>query len=469
MAFFSNFFNKRKTIPEDPKPSTVAKRLSHAKPAIFFAILTYVGLIVADPATSPFYAIESVLQFVGHSYILLTMLVVLAVAVSISIGYAAIGLRFNKGEGGTGLVFEWLGSHPAMIAAASLLLDFILTDAITMAAAVAALVSVGIELNRYILAAVIFVVVGVLLRLGDKGRTIFAVMSFGFMALLLITTFTPVLPNAAQITHELANGQAEHIAEHSGLQGFALISLIVLGAVRGFALLTGFEASVAALSHEEEKPKYARIAMGVGTIIVVLLFTGVVTLNISTVTQSLKLQPSHENTLFSLWTRSKLNPGTTLSMLTLFSIGILLSGSASGATAGGGMVHVLVKANILPKSFTHIDNEHNDYKGMLIVHALAGIILLIFAADEQRIVAYYAVSVLIGFSLSLMAALRFAMKSKTYYLLTAIPGVFMVIVALLVNLTRIEAITIMIIAFILGDNLHQRWISGGKKAIDFSH
>ena len=111
--------------------------------ALPVSILAYIGLIVSDPATSPFYAIESALGTVGHALIVPTMLFVIAVAVSVSLGYIAISIRFNRGEGGPGLVYEMLGIKPAMLAAASLIEDFVLTDSITMAAAVAALVSSG--------------------------------------------------------------------------------------------------------------------------------------------------------------------------------------------------------------------------------------------------------------------------------------------------------------------------------------
>ena len=77
--------------------------------ALLIAIFAYIGLIVSDPATSPFYAIESALSRVGYGLIVPTMLFVIAVAVSVSLGYIAIGIRFNQGEGGPGLVYEMLG------------------------------------------------------------------------------------------------------------------------------------------------------------------------------------------------------------------------------------------------------------------------------------------------------------------------------------------------------------------------
>lgn len=458
------------TPTTDLKPRFVLRRLLHANLPIFVAIVSYIGLIVSDPATSPFYAIESALSYVGHNYIVTTILIVLLVAVSVSIGYAAIGFRFNKGEGGTGLVFEWLGAKPAMLAAASLLIDFILTDAITMAAATAAIVSLGYQFNRLLLFSGIFFLVAILLRIGDKGRVVFAILSFGFIVLVLVTTILPTLPDAANKINQLyQNSQPHSIPTHANLSGIPLIVLLALGAVRGFALLTGFEASVAALSHEEERPKYARIAMGVGTIFVVLLFTSIVSLNIAQATTVFQLLPNHHNTLFSLWVQTKLDPGLFTQLLSVFSVGILLAGSASGATAGGGLIHVLVKAKILPTTFTHIDKQHNDYKAILIIHVLAGFTTIAFSVNEQRIVSFYAVSVLIGFSLSLLASLIYAYRTKTYYLLAALPGFLMVCLALLLNLTRPQAIVIIVLALALSFKLHANWIKGGQNKIDFSH
>jgi hypothetical protein len=398
------------------------------------------------------------------------MLVVLVVALSVSIGYAAIGIRFNKGEGGTGLVFEWLGPKAAMLAGASLLIDFILTDAVTMAATVAAIVSYGLDYSRFALLAVVFVVISLLLKLGDKGRIVFAFMTFLFMALVLYVISLPILPNAQEILASY-HITPEHttIPTIEGLSGFALISLILFGAVRGFALLTGFEASVSALAAEEEKPKFVRIAMGVGTIIAVLIFTSIVTYNISVVTQQLNLKPNEDHTLISLWTDVKLQKGIIRDLLTLSGIGILLSGAASGATAGGGLLHVLVKSGILPKKVTHIDEEHNDFKAMMIIHLIALVIVSLFMVEEQRIVAFYAISVLIGFSLSLIAAVKFGYKTKTNYLFLAIPGILMVLLALAVNLGRYEGYVIIILATVLAVFFYKKWVKSGMKPIHFSH
>jgi hypothetical protein len=242
----------------------------------------------------------------------------------------------------------------------------------------------------------------------------------------------------------------------------------LFGAVRGFALLTGFEASVAGLSHEYDKPKWARIAMGVGTVILVFVFTSIVTFDIAYTTKILELEPSHKNTLFNLWTRSKIVEGSIIEqLLTFFSLGVLLSGAASGAVAGSGMVRTLVRSKGLPVLLSNLTGR--DYRSMFLVHGSAVILTLLFGANEMKIVSFYAISVLIGFLLSLIAAVKFAFYTKTNYLYMAIPGLLMVAFALLVNMGRYEGWVIAGIGTVMAYYFHKKWLAGGRLPIDFSH
>ncbi|MCP3928846.1 MAG: hypothetical protein GY705_07075, partial [Bacteroidetes bacterium] len=124
--------------------------------------------------------------------------------------------------------------------------------------------------------------------------------------------------------------------------------------------------------------------MGVGTVVAVLVFTSFVTYDIANTTRILELEPSHKNTLFNLWTRSKLLPGSTLAQgLIIFSVGILLSGAASGAVAGSGMLRTLVRSKALP---SYLSNPHGtDYRSIFVVHGCAIFITLCFGANELKI------------------------------------------------------------------------------------
>lgn len=154
-------------------------------------------------------------------------------------------------------------------------------------------------------------------------------------------------------------------------------------------------------------------------------------------------------------------------LLALFSVGILLSGAASGAVAGSGMLRTLVKSRALPQILINLVGV--DYRSIFVVHGLAFLLTLGFGANELKIVAFYAISVLVGFLLSLSAAVKFAFYTRTYYLMLAIPGLLMVAFALVVNMGRYEGWVIIGLGIVMAYFLRKNWIAGGKLSINFSH
>ncbi len=131
------------------------------------------------------------------------------------------------------------------------------------------------------------------------------------------------------------------------------------------------------------------------------------------------------------------------------------------------MLRTLVRSKALP---AYLSNPHGtDYRSIFVVHGTAMILTLFFGANELKIVAFYAISVLVGFLLSLTAAIKFAFYTKTYYLMMAIPGLLMVAFALVVNMGRYEGWVIVLLGVIMAYYLKKKWIRGGQLSINFSH
>ena len=103
------------------------------------------------------------------------------------------------------------------------------------------------------------------------------------------------------------------------------------------------------------------------------------------------------------------------------------------------------------------------------MHGLATLLTLLFGADELVIVGFYAISVLVGFLLSLSAAVKYAFYTKTRYLYLAVPGLLMVIFALVVNLGRYEGWVIIGLGLVMAYFLHRNWRAGGQLPINFTH
>jgi len=97
------------------------------------------------------------------------------------------------------------------------------------------------------------------------------------------------------------------------------------------------------------------------------------------------------------------------------------------------------------------------------------LLTLLAGANELIIVSFYAISVLVGFLFSLAAAVKFAYYTSTHYLFLAIPGLFMVAFALVVNLGRYEGWVIIGLGVLMAYYLHKKWLRSGKLPINFSH
>ena len=102
-------------------------------------------------------------------------------------------------------------------------------------------------------------------------------------------------------------------------------------------------------------------------------------------------------------------------------------------------------------------------------YGTAILLTLGFGANEAKIFAFYAISVLVGFLLSLSAAVKFAFYTRTYYLMLTIPGLLMVAFALVVNMGRYEGWGIIGLGIIMVYYLRKKWFAGGRLPINFSH
>ena len=131
------------------------------------------------------------------------------------------------------------------------------------------------------------------------------------------------------------------------------------------------------------------------------------------------------------------------------------------------MLRTFVHSTALPSL---LSNPHGtDYRSIFVVHGSAMILTLFFGANEFKIVAFYAISVLVGFLLSLTAAVKFAFYTKTFYLMLAIPGLLMDAFALIVNMGRYQGWVIVIPGIIMACYLKKKWITNGQLPVNFSH
>ncbi len=207
-------------------------------------------MFCSDPLSSVAYATEEILLVLGLGGVaLLHLSVWLAAAVVVLLivvvaSYRQTCYAYPNGGGAYAVSKDNLGEDAALVAASALLIDYVLTVAVSVVAGVAAITSAAPALTAdavwLSLAFVIMLTVVNLRGIKESGR-LFAVPTYGFVAavyLMLAFGFAKVLFGAG-VTAESAHHQLRQVTQTGGL-------LTVFLALRAFAsgctALTGVEA-----------------------------------------------------------------------------------------------------------------------------------------------------------------------------------------------------------------------------------
>src|SRR5437764_11636618 len=164
-------------------------------------LIAFSFTLMADPISSVAYAIEAALRALNGNLTLLlpTMALVIAIIAVITINYHQLIGRFPEGGGAAAAAGAALGEGWAFLPIGALVVDFVLTISISVAASVSAIVAYVPFLAdfRIPLALSLLLLVAGLTWFGHGGRTVFALMTLAFVgigATLLAVGFFKVPP-----------------------------------------------------------------------------------------------------------------------------------------------------------------------------------------------------------------------------------------------------------------------------------
>src|SRR5690242_1239100 len=175
-----------------PKEVPVLRRGGLTGQGILF--IAFAFTVMADPVSSIAYAIESALRHLDGDLgdLFLTMALVIATIVVIAATYHQLIRRFPEGGGGARSVGTAFGDAWAFIPLGALLVDFVITVAISCAAGASAIIAYvpGLGPERVLLALVLTTMVAAGISFGHRGRVAFAVATLAFIALAVMVLVT---------------------------------------------------------------------------------------------------------------------------------------------------------------------------------------------------------------------------------------------------------------------------------------
>ncbi|QYN19264.1 APC family permease [Amycolatopsis sp. DSM 110486] len=245
-------------------------------------------IFASDPLSSVAYATQQILLILsigGLAYLTLAPWIGLAVAVLLTVvvvSYRQVVRAYPTGGGSYEVASKNLGSSAGLVVAAALIVDYIMTVAVSVASGVDNIISAVPALNAYRIGLDIgFIVLLTAMNLRgirESGRT-FAIPTYlfvGGVVLMIVLGFTQLLTGHAPVAESAGYGIRP---EQVGLTGLALAFLVLRAFSSGCTALTGVEAisnGVPAF----RKPKSANAARTMTAMggIAVVMFGGITAL-----------------------------------------------------------------------------------------------------------------------------------------------------------------------------------------------
>ena len=362
--------------------------------------ITGLAVLSSDPLSSVAYATEEILRvlvLVGAGALTLANPIALIIATILAVvvfSYRQTLHAYPSGGGAYIVAKDNLGETPALIAAASLLIDYVLTVAVSIAAGVAAITSAFPQwhINRVemTLGFVLILMFGNLRGIRESGR-IFAAPTYFFVVTILLLI-------AVGIWH-VVTGTVGAVAPVDPVPstGSPLTLFLLLTAFsNGCTAMTGVEAvsnGVPAFRPPEAKNAAATMLMMV--VLAITMFLGITLLS-----AAYHIIPSEQETVVSQLARGVFGRGVTYYAVQAGTMLILVLAANTAYADFPRLASILARDRYVPRQFMNQGDRLAFSNGIVGLSVLAGILLVIFGGDTHALIPLYMIGVFVSFTLS---------------------------------------------------------------------
>src|SRR5499426_2774207 len=366
---------------------------------------TALAVFASDALSSVAYATEEillVLVLAGTVALSYSLPISIAIAILIAIvvsSYRQTIRAYPQGGGAYIVSKDNLGVPAGLVAGAALLIDYVLTVAVSVAAGIAALTSAVPMLFPYrpwlCVAAVVAIAVANLRGLRESGK-LFAAPTYLFIGSLFVLivygglgAFFDFLPEAPYQRHP------------PGLEGVGLF-LFLRAFASGCTALTGVEAvSDGVPAFKPPEGHNARIVLTWLGVILIVLFMGITFL-----AYDFGITPHPEETVVSQLARHVFGGGAVYFEIQAVTMLILLLAANTSFADFPRLSFFLARDRFIPRQFATQGDRLVFSNGIVILGGMAAALLVVFRGDTHALIPLYAVGVFISFTLSQASMVR---------------------------------------------------------------
>jgi amino acid transporter len=362
--------------------------------------LVALAVFSSDALSSVAYATEEILLVLilaGAAAVWLSVPVSLAIVlllIILTVSYRQIIYAYPGGGGAYTVAKTNLGTWAGLVAAAALIIDYVLTVAVSTAAGIAAVTSAIPALfphrEALCLFTILVVVVLNLRGVRESGR-VFAVPTYLFIGSFLIMIGTGLI----QLYLGTSQATAGSALNTAAVEGVSLF-LILRAFSSGCTALTGIEViSNGVSAFRKPEPQNAAITMLGMAMILGLLFVG---------TSVLALQygvvPKEDETVVSQIARMTFGEGAMYFIIQAATMAILILAANSAFAGFPRLASLLARDGFMPRQMAEMGDRLVFSNGIMILGAFSGFLIVVFRGETHALIPLYAVGVFLSFTLS---------------------------------------------------------------------
>jgi amino acid transporter len=417
------------------------------------------AILSSDPLSSVAYATEEIfrilllagvgaLSFGMPIAIAITMLMLIVVA-----SYRQTIAAYPRGGGTYIVAKDNLGTLPGLAAASSILIGYILTVAVSVAAGIAAIYSIFPDLRPYrveiCIGVIIFVTIANLRGIREAGN-IFALPTylfiFGMIGLIgygLLRVFLgiggPPVYEPPLHVHEVGTGPYEGI----------FLLLLLRAFTQGCAALTGVEAIADGVpAFKPPEAANARKTLIWMAVIAVTMFVGITFL-----ATQLHILPSESETVVSQIARTIFGRNFLWFFIQIATALILVLAANTAFADFPRLGYFMAKDKFMPRQYAFRGDRLAFSWGIVTLAALASILVILFNGDTSALIPLYAVGVFGAFTMSQagMVARWWRLKPPGWqrnFLMNCVGAITTFTVLSVATLTKLDQGTWIVIAVI---------------------
>lgn len=364
-----------------------------------------VGLAVfaSDALSSTAYATQEILGVLialgslAYGYVFPISIAIVVLLAIVTISYEQTIHAYPGGGGAYIVARDNLGELPAQTAGAALLMDYILTVAVSVSSGIAQIVSAYPNLFQYriyLAVGAVLLIMLVNLRGVKESGTLFAVPTYFFLLMMVTTVGIGLIRYFTGSLGTVIDPPELHITNTIA----AITPFLLLHAfANGTTALTGVEAiSNGITAFSEPRSRNAGI-----TLIWMSLILGSLFLGISYLISHIGAVFSEEETIISQMARTVFNGRGLPYIALIWATTVILIMAANTAFADFPRLGALHAGDgFLPKQLTFRGSRLVYSNGIITLSIIASLLIIIFRASVTRLIPLYAIGVFLSFTLS---------------------------------------------------------------------